>query len=389
MLSRSTVIALLAFLTLIDLFGPQALLPTLAAAYGVDAATMGAAVNASTVGMAIAGLAVAFFSRRIDRRRGIAVSLALLSIPTFLLGVVDDLMSFAALRVVQGLLMASAFALTMAYLAERCSGAEAAAAMAAYITGNVLSNLLGRIVSAGVAGWAGIETSFWAFAALNLAGAALARVYLGRTVPREATDAATPPLAVWAAHLRNPALRAGFAIGFLILFVFLGVFTYVNVVLAEPPLALGPAELGLVYLVFLPALITTPLTGQLVARLGTTRAFVLAMGVATAGLALLLAQELALILLGLAAVGAGTFGAQAIVSGFVGRAAAQDSATASGLYLASYYLGGLLGALIVGRIFALTGWGGAVLVMAFASTLTVVLAQRLRAVPARRASDPA
>ena len=32
---------------------------------------MGFAVNASTIGMAIAGLAVALFSRRIDRRRGI------------------------------------------------------------------------------------------------------------------------------------------------------------------------------------------------------------------------------------------------------------------------------------------------------------------------------
>jgi len=253
MFSRWTVIALLSFLTLIDLFGAQAILPALTVEFGVDAATMGFAVNASTFGMAVAGLGVALFSRHIERRSGIGISLALLSVPTFLLGVVDDVTLFTALRVVQGVFMASAFALTMAYLAEECSPAEAAAAMAAYITGNVLSNLIGRLMAANFAQWVGVSGSFWAFAALNLVGAGLAFHCLGRTTPREAEGFLKPPLAVWATHLSNPALRAGFAIGFLILFVFLSVFTYVNFVLAEEPFGLGQAELGLVYLVFLPA----------------------------------------------------------------------------------------------------------------------------------------
>src|SRR5262245_32572486 len=97
---RSLVIGLMAFLTVVDLFATQAILPTLARFYQVSPAAMGFAVNASTIGMAIAGLAVAFFSRRIDRRRGIATALALLSIPTALLAVAPDLMTFTALRIV-------------------------------------------------------------------------------------------------------------------------------------------------------------------------------------------------------------------------------------------------------------------------------------------------
>ena len=45
-------------------------------------AAMGFAVNASTFGMAVAGLTVALFSKRIGRRCGILLSLAILSIPT-------------------------------------------------------------------------------------------------------------------------------------------------------------------------------------------------------------------------------------------------------------------------------------------------------------------
>src|SRR5258708_32726403 len=84
-LMRTLVIGLTAFLTVVDLFATQAILPTLARAYNVSPAAMGFAVNASTMGMAVAGLAVALFAQRIDRRVGILVSLALLSIPTALL----------------------------------------------------------------------------------------------------------------------------------------------------------------------------------------------------------------------------------------------------------------------------------------------------------------
>ena len=376
-LMRGFVIGLISFLTLIDLFGSQALLPSLTQAYGVDAAAMGFAVNASTIGMAVAGLAVALFSRHLDRKTGIWVSLALLAIPTALLGVAQDLTTFTLLRIAQGVFMSAAFTLTMAYLAEECTAAEAAGAMAAYITGNVASNLLGRLIAAGSADLLGLSESFYLFGLLNLAGAGLAFFYLGRTIRREASGPAPSPLTVWGIHLRNPALQASFAIGFLILFAFIGVFTYVNYVLARAPLSLSPVALGFVYLVFLPAIFTTPMAGRMVARFGVRRAFYLSMAVAGVGLALLVLPSLPPVLLGLTLVGVGTFCAQAATTGFVGRAATADRAAASGLYLASYYLGGLAGSLVLGRVFEGLGWPATVLGVAIAIALSCLLATRL------------
>ena len=82
---RAFTIGLTAFLTVVDLFATQAILPALAAAYGVSPAAMGFAVNATTIGMALGGLGVALFGRSIDRRRGILLSLAILAVPTALL----------------------------------------------------------------------------------------------------------------------------------------------------------------------------------------------------------------------------------------------------------------------------------------------------------------
>jgi len=97
----------------------------------------------------------------------------LLSIPTALLATAPDLMVFTALRIMQGLCMASAFTLTLAYLGEQCSAMDADGAFAAYITGNVASNLVGRLIAAAVVDHFGLASNFYFFAAINLAGAVL------------------------------------------------------------------------------------------------------------------------------------------------------------------------------------------------------------------------
>src|SRR5512145_1040641 len=354
-LTRSLVIGSAAFLTLVDLFATQAILPSLAAAYGVGPAAMGLAVNAATLGMALGSLGVAFFSRRIDRRLGVTASLAALCVPTALLAVAPDLAVFSALRILQGIFMASAFALTLSYLAEQCSAAETAGAFAAYITGNVASNLVGRLVAAAAVDHVGLAGNFYLFSLLNLTGAALVWLGLGRGAP-----APTPSVFSWKEHFANPRLRAAFAAGFLILFAFIGTFSYVNFVLVREPLALGMMALGFVYFVFLPSILTTPLAGRAVARFGVQPTMWAALAVAGMGLPLILLPKLSLVILGLALVGIGTFFAQAAATGFVGRAATGDRGSASGLYLAAYFLGGLAGAAVLGELFDRVGWSACV-----------------------------
>jgi MFS transporter, YNFM family, putative membrane transport protein len=375
---RTMVIGLTAFLTVVDLFATQAILPSLVRAYDVSPAAMGFAVNASTMGMAVAGLVVAFFSRRIDRRLGILVSLSLLAIPTALLAVAPDLMLFTVLRVTQGIFMATAFTLTLAYLGEECSASDAAGAFAAYITGNVASNLFGRLMSAAVADHLGLAANFYVFALLNLAGALLVYFTLGRTTPMAMAATSRSPLSIWAEHLRNRPLRASFAIGFCILFAFIGTFTYVNFVLVRPPFALGMMSLGFVYFVFLPSIITTPLAGGVVRRLGTRATFWGSLALAGIGLPLLLLPDLTAVLIGLALVGVGTFFAQATATGFVGRAATTDRGSASGIYLACYFLGGLLGSAVLGQIFDRFGWTACVAGIALSLAIAAVLAFRLK-----------
>jgi MFS transporter, YNFM family, putative membrane transport protein len=380
-LLRSAVIGTMAFLTVVDLFATQAILPSLTRHFGVSPAAMGLAVNASTIGMAIAGLGIGLVGQKIDRRRGIVVSLMLLALPTLLLSVAPNLTIFAALRIVQGLCMASAFALTLAYLGEECSATDAGLAFAAYITGNVASNLFGRLISAAVADHLGVPANFIFFAGLNLAGAALAWATVHHAKPMMGEAPSPAMVEAWRAHLGNPPLRAAFGIGFCILFAFIGTFTFVNFVLVRAPFMLTRMQLGFVYFVFLPSIVTTLLAGAAATRFGTRPSMWGSLLVAVAGLPLLLSSKLTLVLTGMVLVAVGTFFAQAVATGFLGKATSHGRGAASGMYLASYFFGGLVGTAALGQLFDSFGWPACVAGVGAALGAAGLLTHRLKTAP--------
>jgi MFS transporter, YNFM family, putative membrane transport protein len=374
---RFLLIATIAFLTLVDLFATQVIIPGLTLRYNVSPAAMGSAVSACTFGMAAASLLVALFSARLDTRLGIVLALIFLSVPTALLAWAPNITVFAALRVAQGLCMATAFSLTLAYLGERMTGAAATQAFAAYVTGNVASNLIGRFVSSGVAGEWGIDASFFVFAVLNLAGAALAAATIHRAPKMKlGMDHARSPLTAVSVHLANPALRAGFAFGFCILFVFIGVFTYVNFELGADRFGLSVMQLGFVYLVFLPSIFTTPQAGRFAAWMSVRAASWLGVAVALMGTALMALDALEAVLAGMCLVAIGTFLAQALATGFVARAAMGDRAAASGLYLVSYFSGGLVGAIVLGQVYIMSGWHAMLLCVAIILIFAGIFARK-------------
>jgi predicted MFS family arabinose efflux permease len=137
-------------------------------------------------------------------------------------------------------------------------------------------------------------------------------------------------------------------------------------------------SLGFVYFVFLPSIFTTPLAGRAVAAIGTRPTFWASFAVAAVGLPLLLIADLTSVLTGLVLVAAGTFFAQAAATGFVSRTATTERGAASGIYLASYYLGGLAGSAVLGVVFDMFGWTEAVVVLGIALALAALLTFQLK-----------
>ena len=113
-------------------------------------------------------------------------------------------------------------------------------------------------------------------------------------------------------------------------------------------------------------------------RLGNRPTIWGSLALAGIGLPLLLLPELSRrSLVGMVLVGVGTFFAQAAATGFVSRAATADRGSASGIYLACYFFGGMVGTAVLGQVFDRFGWpacvGGIALSLAVAALLTLRL----------------
>jgi predicted MFS family arabinose efflux permease len=136
--------------------------------------------------------------------------------------------------------------------------------------------------------------------------------------------------------------------------------------------------LGFIYFVFLPSIFTTPLAGRLGQMIGLQQALRAGLLAALAGLPLLLSPRLPFVLAGMTLVAAGTFFAQALATSFVSRAAGAGRAAASGLYLASYFAGGLAGSAVLGQLFDHGGWAMCVLGIGAALAIAAGLTSRLK-----------
>jgi len=130
--------------------------------------------------------------------------------------------------------------------------------------------------------------------------------------------------------------------------------------------------------VFLPSVLTTPLAGHAVGRLGVRPTFWAALGLAGVGMPLLLLPHFPAVLVGLVLVGVGTFFAQATATGYVSRTATADRGSASGIYLSSYFFGGMVGSALLGQIFDRFGWSWCVASVGAALAIAALLAGRLR-----------
>ncbi len=148
-----------------------------------------------------------------------------------------------------------------------------------------------------------------------------------------------------------------------------------------PPLAVGMMTLGLVYFVFLPSIVTTPLAGRAVARFGTRPTFWGALAVAALGLPLLLLPTCR------RPRGLGAGRRRHVLRPGGGhrlrRPRRHDRGAASGIYLACYFFGGLVGSAVLGQLFDRFGWAACVAGIGAALAFAALLALRLTLPPTR------
>ena len=368
---RRIAIAIAGFCAFLNLYSPQALLPALAREFSVGAAQISAIMTASTFAIALTAPFTGAIADVLGRKRVITVAAVMSVVPMLIQATATSVDALVFWRFVQGVLLPGIFAVTVAYIGDEWPPAQVAGVAGLFISGSSLGGFSGRMLPGALADLIGWRFAFLTLAALTLA-CAIAIAWLltpeKRFVRSEGLAASARHMLK---HLRNPQLIATYAVGFGVLFNFISVFTYASFHLAAPPFNFSSTLLGAIFVTYLVGTVISPWTGWAVTRFGRRNLVIGLVGLWICGALLLLAPQVAVIMLGLMVCAGCGMLCQAVSTSYVTATAKEGRSSAVGLYVTSFYIGGSAGAFFPGRAWEAWGWPA---VVAIAIGMLIVMA---------------
>ncbi len=375
----------------LNVYATQPLLPLLGRIYGVSKVELGMTVSAVTIGLAVSAPLFGVLAEDASRRRVIVISFLLLTLITIAVAVSPSIPILIGWRVLQGLILPGVFTSCLAYISEEYRGFEVGRLMRVYVSGTVLGGFLGRLVTGESARFVGWRSGFFVLSAFTL----LCAILIARTMP---PGKAKPPRQVSLAanlealrsHALNRRLLPLCFIGFALLFCLVATFTYVTYYLAAEPFLLSTQQLGWLFSVYLFGMLATPMSSLLLHRLDTRWTVSAALLLSLSGLLLTLPHWLPSVILGLIFCSSGVFIGQAATLSHLRHVADESkAASASGFYLAFYYLGGTVGGVLPGYFWKHGGWSATVASIVIIQALTIALTLAVLSPESHEAGQPA
>src|SRR5229473_484535 len=353
---RRLAVAAAGFSTFLHLYAPQALLPELAREFGVSAAQISVMITASTLAIALTAPFTGAAADVLGRKRLITAAMFAVTVPVLMETIATAPGTLIFWRFIEGLLLPPIFTVVLAYVGDEWPPAEVVGVAGLYVSASSLGGFCGRLVPGIIGDVAGWRYAFLAIAAIGLAGAIVVATKLPREKRFVRSEGFLASGRQMLRHLRNLQLMATCVVGFGVLFNFIAIFTYVSFRLAAPPYNFTPSLLGAVFFTYLVGAVATPWTGRVVMRYGRRALMIGVISVWLVGLGLLLASPLALILIGLSLCAGCGMLCQATSTGYVTASANEGRSSAIGLYVSSFYVGGVA----AGALWSAAGWWGVV-----------------------------
>jgi YNFM family putative membrane transporter len=365
------------------LYCVQPLLPMFSADFNVSATEASLALSLATGLLSVSMLVAGVASEVWGRKAIMVASLLLSAILTVICAVVPQWSMLLIVRAVTGVALSGLPAVAMAYVGEEIHPRSLGLAMGLYVGGTGLGGMAGRLLT-------GVMTDIWGWRAavmvIGLLGLLCALIlwlslppsrYFVRREP-----GVEPLLRAFGTHFKDPALPLLFAEGFLLMGGFVTVYNFVGYRLVAPPFSLSQTELGLIFVAYLCGVVSSAWAGSLAGRFGRKTVFSIPIVLMLAGVIMTLSGQLWMIVVGIAVLTLGFFGAHSIASGWVGVRAQTSKAQASSLYLFAYYLGSSVVGSLGGVFWKLNAWPGVIEMTALLLLVALAIASRLYILPA-------
>ncbi|MFB5660765.1 MFS transporter [Alteribacillus sp. HJP-4] len=350
------------FLVFANLYFPQPLLPLFTNEFGVTETVSSLIISISLFVLGISFFLYTALSDAYGRRVIIFVTMTLGVAGTILLSIVPSFEWLLAVRVLQAAALAGVPVAAMAYISEEYAVRAMTVAVGIYISANSLGGMGGRFISGVLTDAFDWRTAFLVMGAISVVVFFIVLLLLPRSNQFQAR-----PFQLKALfrdnkrHIKRPAMKLAYIIGGLHFFVFIGVFNFITYYLSGEPFSVSTAVLGMLFLTYGAGTISSTLAGKAAHIWKQTVCMFFGIACMASSILLTLIPVFPVIILALLLLSFGFFFVHSSSSSWVTRHAKEAKASASGLYLTAYYLGGSLGSFYYGLLWPSFGWNGIVL----------------------------
>lgn len=374
------------FTTFSLLYSVQPLLPLFAAEFHVGAAASALSLSLATGALAFAILCAGALSESMDRKRLMFASMAMAAVLNLIASVVPSWHAMLVARAIEGLVLGGVPAVAMAYLAEEIHPKGLGRAMGQYVGGTAFGGMMGRVGVSVLSDAFGWRPALFVVSVLGLA-AAIGFWFLlppSKHFVRRTGVKLSEHVAAWRGHLTHPMLPLLFAMGFLMMGMFVAVYNYAGFRLMRAPFSLSQSAIGLIFCAYLFGIAASATAGGLSDRFGRAPALLSGIALATTGVLLTLTTWLPAVIVGIVLLTIGFFVAHSVSSAWVGALGGRSKGHAASLYLLAYYIGSSTLGAMGGWFWDHSGWGALVGYALAVLVIAAVAAWRLRS----RATGP-
>ena len=376
------------FTTFSLLYSVQPLLPLFAAEFHVGAAASALSLSLATGALAFAILCAGALSESMDRKRLMFASMAMAAVLNLIASVVPSWHAMLVARAIEGLVLGGVPAVAMAYLAEEIHPKGLGRAMGQYVGGTAFGGMMGRVGVSVLSDAFGWRPALFVVSVLGLAAAVGFWFLLppSKHFVRRTGVKLSEHVAAWRGHLTHPMLPLLFAMGFLMMGMFVAVYNYAGFRLMRAPFSLSQSAIGLIFCAYLFGIAASATAGGLSDRFGRAPALLSGIALAITGVLLTLATWLPAVILGIVLLTIGFFVAHSVSSAWVGALGGRSKGHAASLYLLAYYIGSSTLGAMGGWFWDHSGWGALV---GYALAVLAVAVLAARSLRHRAAADGA
>jgi YNFM family putative membrane transporter len=356
------------------LYEHQPLLPLLAQQWGRSLSDTSLLTTVTMLPLALAPLIYGYFLERFSSRHMLIGGFTLLLITQAILSTAPDYQWFIVLRGAEGLLLPAIFTALMTYTSASGGRQSARRNISIYIAATIVGGYCGRTITGLVTDLFDWQTAFWMWSGLAL----IAVISLSRldTDPRGALMKITPQ------EIRRlvakPVNRAGLAAAFMLFFVSSAMMNFLPFRIFELDPDITTGAMSLVYTGYLVGAVISVFSTRVIALIGNERrTLLLAAVVYFSGVLLFLPQHIGLLYFSMLVLMAGMFTIHSVLSGYLNHLEAERKGMINGLYVSSYYSGGVLGSFLPGLLYQHAGWTAFCMLMLTMICLLAVLVSRM------------